>query len=822
MKIKTKLILNSVVILVLMAVVGVAAVVGIKHIQQNIFLLTQKSTPYQIKTLNYQRAVQAHASNLLKVAASDTINDFRQNSTNADASLAENIKSAEELVKLGSTSDYDTTTIADNTKSIIAITEKRLNLQGETQAAITSMRGRLEDASKRLNSLDGSVRKLQQGAAGNMVTNIDTTSVGNQQANYLATIRDGLKDLNLSLNRIPVTADKRSVAGLKSGIEATAATCVQTVKNIKWSDKKAGDELARKIRDIGAKLAEAAALRMKFINDEDESDNAKSQKIAKDMEYEISYILPGVIKDLDKAGESLKVSTGEMSKSVSAFSETNNILIQSSAILLLSVFIDSQINYSLSIKSVTDFDKSAAAIEHAFTQIDGTTQKLKGTLAKGKLKNEAKLLNDSLAALSTVRQGFLGKAGAADKIRGSLAIIDEVTKLNLKMKEMVSRQMIQSGKDVATAQSSQESAVSSVKAAVNTTVMLIIVIVVIALLVSILLGKWISTSITSPIRELTTVAEGFGNGDFSIRMDEARKDEFGTLASHFNQATAKLGEITTQLKDSIDKLTLSSQKLSKTADNLDDGAKAQASQTEQSVTAMTEVSQTVMEVAKNARDAAATSKDALNMATTGSVVVTKTVRGMHEIADSVKGAAATIGKLSESSDKIGAIVNTINDIADQTNLLALNASIEAARAGEQGRGFAVVADAVRILAHRTAEATHEIAAIISEIQAGTEKSVSAMKTGEIRVEEGVRLSGEASNSLEAIVKASQLGMDMAQMIATATDDQSTASAEVSHGMEKIANITHDLNRSTKEIKEASEELSGLANELNRMALWFKV
>jgi len=317
------------------------------------------------------------------------------------------------------------------------------------------------------------------------------------------------------------------------------------------------------------------------------------------------------------------------------------------------------------------------------------------------------------------------------------------------------------------------------------------------------------------------MAEGFGEGDFSVRLDESRKDEFGNLALHFNQATKKLGEITSKLKDSIVRLSANSQKLSATAESLYTGAMEQASQSEQSATAVTQISQTITDVAKNASAAADTSKGASDIATQGKDVVGRTVRGMNEIAESVKGASSTIGMLKESSAKIGDIVVVIKDISDQTNLLALNAAIEAARAGEQGRGFAVVADEVRKLAERTGMATQEIADIINEIQTDTEKSVSAMKTAQVRVEEGLKLTGEASHSLEAIVDASTKGVDMAQLIATATEEQSAAAEEVSHRVEDIADITKKLKQSTADIKQASEELSTVADELNRMAAWFK-
>ncbi len=107
-----------------------------------------------------------------------------------------------------------------------------------------------------------------------------------------------------------------------------------------------------------------------------------------------------------------------------------------------------------------------------------------------------------------------------------------------------------------------------------------------------------------------------------------------------------------------------------------------------------------------------------------------------------------LSRLATKANQIGEIVGIISTIASQTNLLALNATIEAARAGEVGKGFAVVASEVKMLAEKTAQATTEIAAQVTEVQQATNDSAQAIE----QVTETIRQISASSTAIAAAVE----------------------------------------------------------------------
>jgi methyl-accepting chemotaxis protein len=311
-------------------------------------------------------------------------------------------------------------------------------------------------------------------------------------------------------------------------------------------------------------------------------------------------------------------------------------------------------------------------------------------------------------------------------------------------------------------------------------------------------------------------------GDLTPRITADYVGKFADMKNNINQLGDSLTDLISRLEQAILTTASASAQISATADTLATAMQEQSSQTHEIATAMEEMSKTVIDNATTASRTAEIAKQSDEVAHNGGLVVKQTVGKMREIANVVKISAETITKLGASSKKIGEIINVIDNIADQTNLLSLNAAIEAARAGEQGKGFAVVADSVGRLAVSTAAATKEIADMVKGIQKDTESAVKTIEQGMLEVQSGIELADNAGHSIENILVGINELYTMVNQIATANEEQSATSGEISQNISSISKVTSESAHNVGDVASTADELAKMTETLTALVSQFKI
>ncbi len=326
-------------------------------------------------------------------------------------------------------------------------------------------------------------------------------------------------------------------------------------------------------------------------------------------------------------------------------------------------------------------------------------------------------------------------------------------------------------------------------------------------------------TVINPLQEVTDVIR---NADLKSSFHSSVQDEVGELQRTFDTFVSSIKDTLVQVSESSAAVASASTQISSSTEEMAAGAQEQSSQTSEVATAVDQMTKTLAETNSNIRKVADGAKQAKDNAQQGGEVVNETIKGMQRIAEVVNQSADQVKILGSSSDKIGEIIGVIDDIADQTNLLALNAAIEAARAGEQGRGFAVVADEVRKLAERTTKATKEIASMIRQIQSDTVQAVSSMEKGTQEVGKGISLAEEAGEMLQSIVGNAQNVSEMVAQIAASSDEQYTASEQISKNIEAINTVTQESASGVQQIAKTAEDLNRLTDTLQELLKQFNL
>jgi len=344
----------------------------------------------------------------------------------------------------------------------------------------------------------------------------------------------------------------------------------------------------------------------------------------------------------------------------------------------------------------------------------------------------------------------------------------------------------------------------------------------VALLVVVLLWWTLRAAFLRPLKVLMDHIQEMAQGDFTGKVRIQRADELGQLSDNLTRLQSEMGGVIGSVKDSALKLNRASEHINLNADEITRLTGDTEQSTDQVATAVNEMSSTVQEVANNASGAAEAANQADEGARRGRTVMESTLDSITHLSNDVNSVAEAMRQLEGETNRIGSVLEVIQNVAEQTNLLALNAAIEAARAGEQGRGFAVVADEVRTLARRTQDSTREIADIIDAVQAGAANAMSAMAASQEQAQNTVASAGEAGEAIAEITRAVASISEMNAQIATAAEEQSYAAEEINKNIERVVELVQGAHQSAQGSTKTARDLNELSRHLSTQIAHFRV
>ncbi|WP_455793444.1 methyl-accepting chemotaxis protein [Clostridium butyricum] len=296
------------------------------------------------------------------------------------------------------------------------------------------------------------------------------------------------------------------------------------------------------------------------------------------------------------------------------------------------------------------------------------------------------------------------------------------------------------------------------------------------------------------INDINRCLSIMANGNLNIKAKQPFIGEFKHIETSFMDFSYKLSDILNNVGKEAENVTVTLKNISDISSSITEGAVQQASQIEELSASSSEIKLGVKESAKHAEKANKMVGDLGNDIKDSNNNMNQVILAMEEI--------------SETSNNIMKVIDTINDITSQTNLLALNASIEAARAGEAGKGFAVVAEEVRKLAEECTIAVNSTTELIHN-------SMNA-------IDKGKKIVNESSKSLESVLEKSTEVIKAVDSISELLQEQESEISNFEEGINLVSQVVQSNVAVEEENSASIQELNSQALALKELAMQFEL
>ncbi|WP_432992079.1 methyl-accepting chemotaxis protein [Dactylosporangium sp. CA-233914] len=416
-------------------------------------------------------------------------------------------------------------------------------------------------------------------------------------------------------------------------------------------------------------------------------------------------------------------------------------------------------------------------------------------------RNTTNTLQSDWEQYATIVRNEMLPAGSRNDYAGWAKIRDEkttpiLTRIDGELAELDAAETADGAKNAAAAAAGYK----------NGRLVMVIVMVVGAVL-ALFLGILVARRIVRSLNRVKAVCEALVANNLTVVSGVTSRDETGQMARALDTAIENLRQTVRTIDGSASSLATAAEEMSSTAVQIANSAETASSQAQTVSAAAEQVSRSVDTVSAGSEEMGASIREISQNAAEAARVAVEAVSITTETSE-------TMNKLGESSAEIGNVVKVITAIAEQTNLLALNATIEAARAGDAGKGFAVVASEVKDLAQETARATEDISRRIEAIQGDTTGAVAAIE----RISQVIgRISDYQTTIASAVEEQTATTGEMSRSVSEAA----SGTNEIARSITAVAQGAIDTSQGVADTRRATGELARMSSELNTLVAGFR-
>gem|GEM_PF-5170733 len=371
-----------------------------------------------------------------------------------------------------------------------------------------------------------------------------------------------------------------------------------------------------------------------------------------------------------------------------------------------------------------------------------------------------------------------------------------------------------------------------------------IVVLLLALVGGLLVMLFARTVIAAPLTMTTDnlKAIAMGDADLTVRLPEARKDEIGRLARHFNNFVGNLQEIVTNIKDAESRMQETAKGLDRSTETTRSAAGEIANvanrvgeKVHRQNDSVTQSSSSVEQITGNIKSLESMIVNLSTAISDSSAAVEEMTANIASISRNLEKVDDYVGRLETASDRgrttLKGVITRITEvvaqaenlqkanqliatISAQTNLLAMNAAIEAAHAGDYGRGFAVVADEIRNLAENSTRQSRIISQELKSTRQAIENVVQASEEADSAFGSMQEMVSTVSD-LERNVKMALTAQDEGnQAVLGNLEQMKSIGGQVEGGVSEISEGSNIILEEMGHLVETSQDLTSMVDEIN--------